>query len=150
MPSSTDKNGYISATCLGLTVEFFSGFSYPAQFLNSLCHFTQSPLFIFSPFLPHLFILLTLAPKICIVSKCLFCNFYVFYSLKLFFVLMSSFCSSFSNSCPVLKVFIYEIIVRDGDSFWPPHHFGSCHSHQGFCGASFGQTITPAADIIAC
>lgn len=23
MPSSTDKNGYISATCLGLTVDFF-------------------------------------------------------------------------------------------------------------------------------
>lgn len=41
MPSSADKNSYISATCLGLTVNFFSyGFSYPVQFLNSLCHFT--------------------------------------------------------------------------------------------------------------
>lgn len=42
MPSSADKNSYVSATCLGSTVEFFffNGFSYPTQFLNSLCHFT--------------------------------------------------------------------------------------------------------------
>lgn len=151
MPSSTDKNGYISATCLGLTVDFFSsGFSYPTQFLKFSVSFHLVSSLIFSPFLPRLFILLSLPLKTSIISKCLFCNFYAFCSLELFlswwilslvvfFILVLNF-----------KVFICQIIVRDSDSFWPCHHYGSCHSPQDFCGASFGQKITPAEEIRAC
>lgn len=30
-------------------------------------------------------------------------------------------------------MFICQIKVRDGDRFWPCHHFGSCHSPPDFC-----------------